>query len=594
MYLIYLLRRDLRISDNPIIHALKDSTRYTHVLPLYVISPSQIEVSGFLKEGMESPYPETRSRIGKFWRCGPHRTRFLAEGLWDLKHGLRSLGSDLVVRVGRMEEIIQGLLLDKEFSTKVGGVWMAKDWGYEELEEERRVGTTVDSLGGGGVEWKVFNGEETLIHEDDLPVKPSELPDVFTSFRKRLEPLRENIRLPMPSPESFYPLPPLIPGQAHPFVIPTSLEGLHDALQKPLKQSDLEFPPPFPAYTKSAHPFTGGESYAHTRVKHLISSGAMAAYKDTRNGLVGEDFSTKLSGYLSHGFITARQVNAYLVTFEDGTAPSSPTNGDGYGNGENKGTAAVRFELLWRDYMRLCMRKYGHRLFSVHGFRGPPQNTGSRRHHGKTSGARWRTLFESSTAFSRFQNGTTGTGLIDASMRELALTGYTSNRARQNCASFLAIWLGIDWRVGAEWYESMLVDYDVASNWGNWQYVAGVGNDPRGGGEGRRFNPVKQAWDYDPRGEYVRMWVEEMGDVGGGQGNLEVLFQPSKVDEVLARRGSGGVEGKTDRRVLEGLRLIVGSRDPLVEVSYEKRKMGGGKGGKRGGTKMRESRELTV
>jgi hypothetical protein len=99
-------------------------------------------------------------------------------------------------------------------------------------------------------------------------------------------------------------------------------------------------------------------------------------------------------------------------------------------------------------------------------------------------------------------------GLIDASQRELFHTGYTSNRARQNVASFLAKHLEIDWRYGAEWYEMMLVDYDVSSNWSNWMYVAGVGNDPRG--EARIFNPVKQAYDYDREGEYVRMWVPEV------------------------------------------------------------------------------------
>lgn len=114
--------------------------------------------------------------------------------------------------------------------------------------------------------------------------------------------------------------------------------------------------------------------------------------------------------------------------------------------------------------------------------------------------------------FARFRSGRTGIGLIDAANREVFLTGYTSNRARQNVASFLShpSHLGIDWRVGAEWYEYLLVDYDLASNWGNWQYVAGVGNDPR---PGRVFNPVKQALDYDPEGEYIKAWVPELRDV---------------------------------------------------------------------------------
>ena len=114
--------------------------------------------------------------------------------------------------------------------------------------------------------------------------------------------------------------------------------------------------------------------------------------------------------------------------------------------------------------------------------------------------------------FARFRSGRTGIGLIDAANRELFLTGYTSNRTRQNVASFLShpSHLGIDWRIGAEWYEYLLVDYDMASNWGNWQYVAGVGNDPR---QGRVFNPVKQALDYDPEGEYIKTWVPELRDV---------------------------------------------------------------------------------
>jgi len=104
--------------------------------------------------------------------------------------------------------------------------------------------------------------------------------------------------------------------------------------------------------------------------------------------------------------------------------------------------------------------------------------------------------------------GTTGMGLIDASMRELCCTGYTSNRARLNVASFLTKRLGIDWRYGAELYEMLSADYDASSNWFNWLYVAGVGNDPRGGE--RIFNPVAQAFRYDKDGEYVRNWVPEV------------------------------------------------------------------------------------
>jgi deoxyribodipyrimidine photo-lyase len=80
-----------------------------------------------------------------------------------------------------------------------------------------------------------------------------------------------------------------------------------------------------------------------------------------------------------------------------------------------------------------------------------------------------------------------------------------SNRGRQNVASYLVKDLNVDWRMGAAWFESMLIDYDPCSNYGNWMYVAGVGNDPR---EDRYFNIKKQAERYDPDGRYVNLWLD--------------------------------------------------------------------------------------
>ena len=92
-------------------------------------------------------------------------------------------------------------------------------------------------------------------------------------------------------------------------------------------------------------------------------------------------------------------------------------------------------------------------------------------------------------------------------MRELRATGFMSNRGRQNVASFFTKDLGCDWRIGAEYFESQLLDYDVASNWGNWNYVAGVGPDPR---EGRYFNIQKQAAQYDGDQSFRKTWLPEL------------------------------------------------------------------------------------
>jgi deoxyribodipyrimidine photo-lyase len=95
-------------------------------------------------------------------------------------------------------------------------------------------------------------------------------------------------------------------------------------------------------------------------------------------------------------------------------------------------------------------------------------------------------------------------------MRELNQTGFMSNRGRQNVASYLVKDLRQDWRYGAAYFEQELIDYDVTSNWGNWAYVAGVGNDPR---ENRYFNILSQASRYDQNGEYVKHWIPELREV---------------------------------------------------------------------------------
>jgi deoxyribodipyrimidine photo-lyase len=247
----------------------------------------------------------------------------------------------------------------------------------------------------------------------------------------------------------------------------------------------------------------------------------------------------------------------------------------GFGSGENPGTEGVRFELLWRDYMRLVAKKYGTRMFLLNGLRGssPPTDYQNPPAAGESEGQdaqaskpppppkKWQLIDDQTTRqkLSRFRTGTTGTGLIDASLRELLRTGYTSNRARQNVASFLSKHLNIDWRLGAEWYECMLVDYDCASNWGNWQYVAGVGNDPR---QGRMFNPVKQGLDYDSRGEYVKAWVPELRGV---EVSVDAEGKPDEEALMGVFQAWRLPEQEKQRLGLKGLEWV---ERPLVKIPF--------------------------
>ncbi|KAI0118416.1 cryptochrome [Nemania sp. FL0031] len=521
--LIYIVRHDLRVADNPILDRLASSNdhKFTHLLPVYIISPSQIEVSGFLQDGEKSPFPEARSQIARFWRCGPHRARFIAQSLWNLKENLVILGNDLTLRIGRPGEVLKDLVEGlKEHQKNVSAVWMIGEEGTEERQDESDMAKACSTL---HIDLKVWADEKYFIDDQDLKLEsPQDLPDVFTTYRKMNEPLRDRPRPTRPRPsEGSLPKPietSQIPSQPHPFQMPSSLEEFEAALLRPI---ELELPDIAPMDEgKSAHPFRGGEDNALDRLHYLVRSGHASLYKSSRNGLLGVDYSTKLSGYLAQGCITARQIHEELVRFEDGT-DQKYADTDGYGQGENEGTKAIRFELLWRDYMRLCARKFQAKLFYRSGFRNDHSHkwkTWST--DDKNASPRSQPAEDVSATMKRVLEGTTGQSLIDASSRELIHTGYTSNRARQNVGSFLAKHLNIDWRYGAEWYEFMLIDYDVNSNWSNWQYVAGVGNDPRG--EARIFNPVKQAFDYDKNGDYVRCWLPEIRKIE----KLENLFQP--------------------------------------------------------------------
>ena len=427
---------------------------------------------------------------------------------------------------------------------------------------------------------------ELTLHSRDLPFDDiSQLPNIYTSFRKSVEPLRDQPRDTLPAPTRLPPLPADIAPQHGPFTIPTNFDDLLKALLSPFEKDPsfgLPNPPKWPGGdVESAHPFSGGESHAQDRISHLVSSGAMSSYKATRNGMLGRDFSTKLSAFLAQGHCTARQVHWAMMDFEDGKGKGKGV--EGYGKGENDGTAAVRFELLWRDYFHLCMRKFGPKMFQLYGIR--PQE--SKNNQKSPPPKNWRRLDRSTPgsdpaqtieAFARFRSGRTGVGLIDASNRELFLTGYTSNRARQNVASFLASHLEIDWRIGAEWYECMLIDYDVPSNWGNWQYVSGVGNDPR---QGRIFNPVKQAMDYDPQGEYIKAWVPELRDV-----KLTKQVGPQAREEIDKQRLLGLYQANKlsdwEKESL-GLKGIEWVERPLVNINFS---VGRGRGGPgRGGTR---------
>ncbi|BGP36334.1 hypothetical protein JCM10450v2_000231 [Rhodotorula kratochvilovae] len=507
---ITLHRNDLRVHDNALFHHAHDDAHgdVTHVLPVFVFDERFVELSGF--PGYKRQGPEARTRLCKFWRTGAFRARFLVEGVYDLRNTLRHHGSDLLIRFGKMEdvtaEIARALI---ENGDEVREVFLQEEFYTEEKAIERKLRRNLKQF---GVGLRCFD-QVPLIHVDDLPFRPEAMPDVFTPFRKRIENLPHLGRAPLSIPSSFKPFPrtsdPSSPYPGYGQHIELEHRGLDYVLQcllRPLQDTFQLRAGSEGKNQKSAFPYAGGETAALQRVEWYFKEGTpppVARYKETRNGLLGHAYSTKLSPFLCLGMVSPRRIVAALDEYEEA-------------NGSTQNTYWIRFELLWRDYFLYAARKYGSKLFTLGGFE---EVTDPKQARPKMADGWWKqwdqTLplaesAEQEQAAVRWMQGKTGVPFVDANMAELRESGFMSNRGRQNVASFLTKDLQVDWRLGAEFFESHLIDYEPSNNWGNWQYVSGVGNDPRAS---RQFNPVKQGNDYDPYGDYVRTWLPQLASL---------------------------------------------------------------------------------
>lgn len=429
-------RQDLRLHDN---EAISTALRMAEeVVPVYVFDERVFN---------------GQTRFG-FPKTGKYRARFIMESVQDLRKNLRELGSDLIVRVGKPETIVSELAQERKAS------WVLCN--RERTHEEVLVQDALEKkLWGFGIELLYCRGK-MLFHTQDLPVPVQHTPDIFTQFRKDNEQITP-VRQPLPTPNA---LPPLYAGY-EPGDIPTLEDFGHT---------------PFDWDSRTATPFVGGETEGLRRLRYYLwEKDLIANYKETRNGLLGSDYSSKFSPWLSQGCLSPKMIYHEIKRYERERI-------------NNESTYWMVFELLWRDFFRLMGKKHGNRIF----YKSGPQNKPLRQ------------IKNSQEVFQAWADGKTGVPFIDANMRELNTTGWMSNRGRQNVASFLVRDLKVNWQMGAEYFESLLIDYDPCSNWGNWNYVAGVGSDPR---EDRYFNILTQAKHYDPHGDFVRHWCPELKHV---------------------------------------------------------------------------------
>ncbi|WMX12941.1 DASH family cryptochrome [Aureispira sp. CCB-E] len=383
-----------------------------------------------------------------FQKTGAFRTQFLLESIDYLRQKLRDKGIDLVIRKGKPEEEVFKLVQEVEASY----VYANMERTHDEVLVQNSLEKNLWSL---GLEIQFFRGK-MLYYTQDLPFPIAHSPDTFSTFRKEVERF-VMIREPLPEPEDFVPWTIDVEDQALP-----TLEELGHQKNEQDERGDLKF--------------VGGESAALTRL--AIYFGAerhLDSFVDSRYELKGTYAASRLSPWLALGCLSPKEVYAQLKAYEQKYK-------------SNKSTQTFFLELLWRDHYRLMGKKYGDKIFEEGGIRG--QET--------------KDLKEDIILFEQWRNGKTEVDLINACMLQLKNTGFLSHKGRQLVSSYLVNDMGVHWRMGATYFQHILIDYDICSNWVNWNVVGGVGPDTK---EDRYLNIENQAKRFDSKGDYTDLWL---------------------------------------------------------------------------------------
>ena len=418
-------RNDLRVDDhNGLKLALNNSNK---VVGFYCFNPKVF----------------SENKLG-FKKTDVFRTKFLIETVDNLKENLKKNNISLIIKIGNPVEELSNVITQHNISN----IYLQKEWTKEEYDEEALLKSKLTNV--------LFHStyDQFLYHPDD--VDNQFISDVFTNFRKYCEKKVDVRNLTFNSDK-------------------LNSENLLKENYEVPSLDQLGFDD-FILDNRSAFNFSGGSDSAKERLdQYLWKSRKINYYKQTRNGLIGLDYSSKFSPWLANGSISPREIYLEIKEYEKDIL-------------KNQSTYWLVFELIWRDYFKYISLKYGSKIFKIGGI--------LEKHYEWSDDVR---------IFKEWTEGRTVEPFVNANMIELNSTGWMSNRGRQNVASFLAKELKIDWRWGASYFESKLIDYDVHSNYGNWMYVSGVGNDPRD----RKFNIKFQAERYDPLNKYQNMWLQK-------------------------------------------------------------------------------------
>ena len=377
-----------------------------------------------------------------FKKTEKYRAKFLLETIFDLKSQLDTLNISLIITHKDFDKSIKEIINNYEITN----IYTQTEWTRDELKEESFIPDEINLI-------KDF--DQFLFSPNDVKGLYDNIPRGFSNFRKKCEKyLSVNDILSIPN--SLNP--------DNKILVDYSIPTL----------SDLGFED-FDVHKDSVFRFKGGETNAKDRIKnYFFDTRNVSRYKLTRNGLIGEDYSSKFSPWLANGSVSVKYIFKLLKEYETKVE-------------KNDSTYWLYFELIWRDFFKYVSMQHKDKFFNKDGIYGEDKE--------------WS---DDKDVLLKWINGKTDEPFINANMIELSNTGFMSNRGRQNVANYLTKELKIDWRIGAEYFESMLIDYDVHSNYGNWLYNAGIGNDSM---PFRKFNPKLQSDRYDPDKLYEKIWL---------------------------------------------------------------------------------------
>ncbi|MBP2280769.1 deoxyribodipyrimidine photo-lyase [Psychrobacter sp. PL19] len=469
---LVLFHNDLRVDDNATL--LKSAALASDDGRLLLVYASTFAARLADKKGSQD------SKYYAFDEMGAARQQFLSESLADLDESLQRLGNRLlclpnlkVASESQSEEDLQAATLPPKFLSQGRSESALELDAFAQLcqliEQEHItdicVSQTADYNQNQAYDalqatYPFIDWHSQSVNTLFITLPTHDLPKSFTQFRKKVEANHD-----------------LLTAENDLFTCqtPKTLPPMPDSMTNSTANNSNYFftHQDFSEQIQPEPNFKGGETNAISHLNDYFNSDAPSTYKTTRNALDNWTHSTKFSAWLANGSLSVKVLLNRLRHHERDVIA-------------NDSTYWIWFELLWREYFYWYALVHQQKLFW---FEGIAQHAPTTR--------------LDQTRLQQWQNGTTLYPIVNACMHQLTSTGYMSNRGRQIVASCFIHELGLDWRYGASYFEQHLIDYDVGSNWGNWQYLAGVGADPRGC---RQFNLKKQTQQHDPNGDFIKKW----------------------------------------------------------------------------------------